>query len=221
MARRSLEIGARDTAALEGAEVSPAAFAAGAAAEDSPLGRALDAARGVVADIPRQVDAWQRAPLQVIAGLHLIAARDFDGIDDRGRPRRDDAVVDPLHIGPPPPVVEIAPRLDALAEVLTRPTRAPAVLVAAVAHGELLALRPFRIGSGLIARAAVRLVLAARGVDPDCLSIPESGMLARGRPAYVSALRGYASGSPAGMAEWLAWNATAIGYGAVLARGDG
>ena len=71
------------------------------------------------------------------------------------------------------------------------------------------------------ARAAVRLVLAARGVDPDCLSIPESGMLARGRPAYVAALRGYASGSPAGMAEWLTWNATAIGYGAVLARGDG
>lgn len=218
MAARSLDIGSRDSAALEGAEVAPSAFAAGAAADDSPLGRALAAARGVVAEIPRQVDAWQRAPLQVLARLHLIAARDFTDAEERGRPRSDDDVVDPLHIGPPPPAAEVAPRLEALADLLTRPTRAPAVLVAGVAHGEILALRPFRIGSGLIARAATRLVLAGRGVDPDCLTIPEAGMLSRGRSTYVAALRGYASGTPEGMADWLIWHSAAVGYGAVSAR---
>ena len=43
------------------------------------------------------------------------------------------------------------------------------MLVAAIAHGELMTLQPFRWGSGLIARASVRLVLASRGVDPDLL----------------------------------------------------
>ena len=85
---------------------------------------------------------------------------------------------------------------------------------AAIAHGELLALRPFRWGSGLIARASLRLVLASRGVDPDLLSCPESGMVSLGRTSYVAAVRGYQSGEPEGVAGWIRWNATVIGFGA-------
>lgn len=202
--------GARASAALEGAEVSLDAMRSGVAGEDSPMGRAVTAAVAVTAALPRQVETWQRAPMQVIAHLHVLAARGFDAGDTRGRPRATDEVVDPLHLGPPPPVSDISPRLDALASVLTRPTTAPAVLVAAIAHGELLALRPFAWGSGLIARASVRLVLAARGVDPDLWGCPELGMLAAGRPSYVKALRGYVSGEPEGVAEWICWNARAI-----------
>jgi hypothetical protein len=168
----------------------------------------------VTAAVPGQVDAWLRAPLQVLAHLHVIAARGFEDDDALGRPRIDDEVIDPLHIGAPPLSTDISDRLVGLADVLTQPTRAPAIVVAAIAHGELLALRPFRWGSGLIARAAVRLVLAGRVVDPDLLSCPEAGMLSLGRSSYVAALRGYRSGEPDGVADWIRWNASAVGFGA-------
>jgi hypothetical protein len=86
--------------------------------------------------------------------------------------------------------------------------------VAAIAHAELAIVRPFAWGSGLLARASTRLVLAARGVDPSLFSIPEHGMLELGRPAYVKALRGYATGSPAGVSEFIVWQATAVAMGA-------
>jgi hypothetical protein len=88
------------------------------------------------------------------------------------------------------------------------------VLIAAIAHGELLTLRSFRWGSGLIARTSVRLVLSARGVDPDLLVAPEVGMFAQGRTSYVRAVRAYASAEPEGIAEWITWNAAAIGLAA-------
>jgi len=183
------------------------------------VGRAVAASIAVTAAIPGQVDAWLRAPLQVLAALHVIAARGFEDDDALGRPRADGDVIDPLHIGTPLPASEISERLVGLADVLTRPTRAPAILVAAIAHGELLSLRPFRWGSGLIARASLRLVLASRGVDPDLMSCPEAGMLSLGRSSCVAALRGYATGEPDGVAEWIRWNAAAIGYGASAEAG--
>ena len=210
IAAESLLQGARATAALEGAEVSLAAMRAGIAQEDSPVSRAVAAAVAVTSAGPKQGDAFGRAPLQVVAHLHVLATRGFASDDERGRPRAGDDVVDPLHIGNVPPVRDISARLDALATVLTQPTSAPAVLIASIAHGEVLALRPFTWGSGLVARAMVRLVLAARGVDPDLLGCPELGMLAAGRSSYVKALRGYASGEPDGVADWITWNARAI-----------
>lgn len=209
--------GARDSAALEGADLSLDVVRAGL--DDSPVGRAVAAAVAVTAAVPGQIDPWLRAPLQVLAHLHVIAARGFEDEDALGRPRTDADVVDPLHIGGAVPSEQIPDRLVGLADALTRPTRAPALVVAAVVHGELLALRPFRWGSGLIARAGLRLVLASRGVDPDLLTCPEAGMLSLGRASYVAALRGYASGEPDGVGEWIRWNAAAIGYGAEVARG--
>lgn len=212
VARESALRGARDSAALDGADVSMAVLLDGLDA--SPLSRAVGAAIDITAEVPRQVDTWQRAPLQVLARFHVMAAREFTPDDHLGRPRNDDDVVDPLHIGAPPDWRAVPDRLDALADLLTRPTQAPAIVVAAIAHGELLALRPFAWGSGLISRAAVRLVLAARGVDPDLLGAPEIGMLSLGRTSYVEGIRGYLSGEPGGMADWVTWNATAIGFGA-------
>lgn len=212
----SLLLGARDSAALDGAEV--AIELVRSTPDDSPLGRSVSAAVAVTAEVPSLVDTWQRAPAQALARLHAIAASGFEPTDALGRPRSDDDVVDPLHIGSVLPASEIPGRLDALTQVLTRPTRAPAILVAAVAHGELLALRPFRWGSGLLARASVRLVLASRGVDPDLLSVPEAGMFSLGRSSYVAGIRGYLSGTPEGMLEWIRWNSSAIGYGAQRSR---
>ena len=68
------------------------------------------------------------------------------------------------------------------------PTTAPALLVAAVVHAELATAAPFASHNGIVARAAERLVLVARGVDAKSLVVPEAGHLAL-RAAYESNLR--------------------------------
>ena len=82
------------------------------------------------------------------------------------------------------------------------------------AHAEVAALRPFGWGSGLVARALIRLVLAQRGVDPEFLVAPEVGLRSVGRPAYVRAVRGYAEGTPEGVAAMLRLVAGAVERGA-------
>jgi hypothetical protein len=39
-------------------------------------------------------------------------------------------------------------------------------------------------------------------------------MLSLGRSTYVASVRAYRSGEPDGVAEWIRWNASAIGFGA-------
>ena len=102
--------------------------------------------------------------------------------------------------------------------MLTAPTEAPGLVAAAIAHGEIAVLRPFPWGSGLVARATTRLVLAARGLDPDGLTVPEAGLFAAGRPAYAEALRAYASGTPEGVARWIVLHAETVRVGAAETR---
>jgi hypothetical protein len=95
---------------------------------------------------------------------------------------------------------------------------APGVVVAAVVQGELLDLAPFGWGDGLIARAASRLVLVSRGVDPDALTVPEEGLLEFGRERYEASLLAYQSGTMDGMATWLIHVAASVKQGAAIAR---
>lgn len=104
-------------------------------------------------------------------------------------------------------------RLDAVADLVVAPTSAPAIVVAAVVHGELLAMRPFALGSGMVARAAARLTLVERGLDPRSLAVPEVGHAAS-RSAYAEAAHGYALGGSRGVAEWLVHCAYALAAGA-------
>ena len=206
VASASVQRGAHDSAAMDGADlVLPDA---------SPMGRVLEAALRLTAAVPTQVDVFGRAPLQALAHLHALTATGFVPTSDLGRPRRGGDADDPLNLGPVGPATAAADRLAGLARTLTTPTAAPALVVAAIAHAELAVLRPFAWGSGLLARAATRLVLAGRGVDPSLFSIPEHGLLELGRPAYVSALRAYASGTPDGVSEFLIWHSTAVALGA-------
>jgi hypothetical protein len=138
-----------------------------------------------------------RSPLQVLARLHTLAGKGITAEDDLGRPR--DAVA--------------ADRLRGLAGVLTGATSAPALVVAAVVHGELAASAPFVSHNGLVARAAERLVLVARGVDEKSLLVPEAGHLLL-RRQYESNLRGYRDGGPAGVHSWLLYAADAYTKGA-------
>lgn len=204
VAAESVARGARDSAVIDGADL--------VAVEDSPMGRVLSAAQRTTAEVPSQVETWRAAPLQVLAHLHIVAGIGFVDSEELGRPRMGGIADDPLHIGQLPDAV--APDLVALARWLVQSEALPALLVAAVVHGELMHLRPFAWGSGLVARASVRCVLAARGLDPSLFTIPELGMLEQGRAAYVAAVRGYARGDVAGLADYLRWFTTAISMGA-------
>lgn len=189
------------TAVLEGARCDLAGFRA-------PFGSDADgvlaqAALRVTGGLGTLVPVWERAPLQALARLHALAGADVVEAERLGRPRAEPGVAD---------------RLAGLAEVLGRPTTAPAVVVAGVVHGELLALAPFAWGNGLVARAASRLVLLTRGVDPRAASVPEAGILELGAPVYLAALAGYRDGGREGVAAWVAFTATALGLGARVGR---
>ena len=133
------------------------------------------------------VGVWQRAPLQAIARLHALAAADLVDDDGLGRPRGDS---------------DVGRRLELLADVVTGGTRVPAPVLAAVAHGELLTLAPFGTADGVVARAVSRLVTIASGLDPHGLGVPEVHWM-RQSGDYRAAARGFASGTPDGLAAWM------------------
>ena len=143
------------------------------------------------------VPVLQRTPLQALARIHALAAAGSVPSEELGRPRSPEA----------------AGRLRGLADVLTAQTAAPALVVAAVVHADLATVAPFASHNGIVARAAERLVLVARGVDEKSLVVPEAGHLAL-RAEYESNLRGYASGSQAGVHAWLLYAAEAFAAGA-------
>lgn len=198
---------------FEGAECGLAELRTGAALDASPIGRLLAGTLALHSELPALVTVIGASPAQALARMHALVARGFAPDDQLGRPRGDGQADDPLRIGGLPDADELAERMAGLGHVLAT-SSAPGVLVAAVVHAELAALRPFGWGSGLVARAALRLVLAQRGVDPGMLGAPELGLRAAGRPAYVRAVRGYAAGTPDGVATMIRLVAGAVEAGA-------
>jgi len=93
-------------------------------------------------------------------------------------------------------------RLALLAELVTGGTAVPAPVLVAVVHGELLTLEPFGSANGVVARAAARLAAISSGLDPRGLAVPEVGHLRAGA-AYREAARGFAAGTPDGLATWI------------------
>ena len=186
----SLLRGAQASAVLEGSASTLAEVRVGAG-DDT----AQDAVR-VSTELLSLAPLMGRSPLQALARLHALAASSLPA-DQRGRPRDD----------------ESAARLRDISALLTRPTDAPALLVASLIHAELITAAPFASHNGIVARAAERLLLLARGVDEKSLVVPEAGHLAL-RPAYESNLRGYAEGGAAGMHAWILYGAEAFAAGA-------
>jgi hypothetical protein len=185
--------GARASAALEGVDVPLGDLRSGSVDDPVVLG-----ALRVSAALGGMVETWPRAPGQVLARLHVLAAADLADAAGLGRPAP--------HAGP---------RLSGLLSLVTGGTAAPAVVVAALVHGELAALRPFGSSDGVVARAAARLTGITRGLDPKAVSVPEVGFAELGRDAYADALAGYASGEPDGVAGWLVHCCRATEHGAV------
>lgn len=205
--------GAWANAWFDGAECGLAQLRDGSALDGSPIGRVLTGTLGLYRGLPELVGVIGTAPAQALARMHAIVARGFVADGELGRPRVAGPAQDPLRLGPAPDPGEVAERLAGLRDLL-RDSTAPGVIVAAVAHAEVATLRPFGWGSGLLARALLRLVLAQRGVDPQMLTSPELGLRAAGRPAYVRALRGYASGTPDGVGGLVSLVAGAVVVGA-------
>ncbi len=208
--------GAQASAAIDGIDFATEAWWSGDAWEDSPMGRIAAGVWRGYRELPNLVDVWRSAPLQALARLHALVAKGIEDDAALGRPREGD-VTDPLRLGPPGDVAELGARLSLLGSLVGKGTSAPAVVEAAVVHGELMALRPFATGSGHVARMASRLVLASRGLDPDQLTVPEIGIMQVGRPRYVDALRRYQSGSSDGVADWINYFATTVITGAAAA----
>ncbi len=176
---------ARSSAAIDGGSTE---LPADGRVADPILAGSLRVGQALDGDALRNLVAtWQRAPLQALARLHLLAAADLVSAEESlGRPRGEEGV---------------AQRLDLLAQSVLG-SRAPAPVIAAVVHGELLALRPFGTADGVVARAASRLVAVSSGLDPHSLGVPEVFWLRR-RQAYLDAAAGFGTGDPEAVGGWV------------------
>ena len=214
---------ARASAALDGAELARA----DGLVTDQVLAGAVRAAEAT----GRLLGTWRTAPLQALARLHVLAAADL-GAADLGAAARAPGLgasdVAGAHgaaavsgaadahgtsavsgaagagdsAGAPGRPVRGTERLALLAELVTGGTSVPAPVLVAVVHGELLVLEPFASANGVVARAAARLAAISSGLDPRGLAVPEVGHLRAGT-AYREAARGFAAGTPDGLAAWI------------------
>ncbi len=177
--------------------------------DNSPMGKLSNSALGLTAEIDFHLTTFTKTPLQTWARLHSF----IDDSESRGRPRTNNEVADPLHIGSPLPHELIEDRLAGLVDLVTSST-APALLSAAIAHAELATIAPFNVGSQLIARATSRLVLQSKNVDQLKLVMPEYGFYKIGRNSYAKGLIAYQSGTIDGVAEWVELHSQAVVIGA-------
>ena len=158
----------------------------------------LAGALRVAAALGGLLGTWQRAPLQALARLHVLAAADLSSELQLGRPGS----------SPGAPV-----RLNMLAQLVTGGSQVPAPVLVAVVHGELLALAPFAAANGVVARAAARLTAVSSGLDPKGLVVPEVAHL-RHEPQYRAAAAGFSSGAAEGVGGWVVHCCTALTAGA-------
>ena len=187
----SLLRGAHASAVLEGSGSSLAEVREGTG--DPIAGAAVRVSTGLLGLAPTMT----RSPLQALARLHTLAGAGSLPDDELGRPR------DPA----------AAERLQGVARLLSGASSVPALMLAAVVHADLATSAPFASHNGLVARAAERLVLVARGVDEKSLTVPEAAHLTL-RPEYESNLRAYRDGGTNGVHAWLLYAAEAYAAGA-------
>ena len=191
-------VDARDAAGLppvDAADVSPAAGGQPAAGnwartlklDDMPTQdvAAVEYANLLTTfDAEREIAAWFfERPLDALTELHARLTRGLVAPEDAGRPRRTEQAV---HDGAQGMVVWNAPAAEAVPGLLEElagwltgaggrmgSAALPAVIVAGVVHERLLEWQPFEAANGRLARAASRVVLRARGMDPHGCAVVE------------------------------------------------
>ena len=188
---RSLLLGAAATASLEGSTYEVEVLASGGGDE---------VARGAVrlsTELLGLLPVWQHSPVQALARMHALAAAGSVDDADLGRPVNPDGVA----------------RLTALATMLGQATEAPGLVVAALVHAEIAAAGAFATHNAVVGRAAERLVIVAKGVDPASVTVPEAGHAAE-PDGYRAALAAYAGGEATGVHQWLMYASQAFTRGA-------
>lgn len=182
---------ARASAALDGGDT---ALPSDGSVHDPVLAGALRVAEA----LGGLLGTWQRAPLQALARLHLLAAADL---------------VPEVQLGRPDPSAETTARLGGLAQLVVGGSQVLAPVLVAIVHGELLALAPFAFGNGVVARAAARLTAVSSGLDPKGLVVPEVAHLRQERE-YRRAAAGFAQGDGEAVGGWIVHCCTALTIGA-------
>ncbi|MCT2582489.1 oxidoreductase [Actinophytocola gossypii] len=187
---------ARASAALDGADTE---IPTTGEVTEPRLAGALRIAESIGPMLP----TWQRAPMQALAKLHVLAAADLVPDEELGRPRASRGV---------------SRRLDLLGDIIAGGTAVPGPVLVAVVHGELLALSPFASADGVVARAAARLTMIGTGLDPKGLTVPEVFYYRRA-DRYRAAASAFTTGTDEGLAEWILLTCEAVEAGASEAVG--
>ena len=127
--------------------------------------------------------ALPRDPAGVLAALHGRVVEGLVEPEAIGRLRpmaldvHDGAQGQMLYRTPDP--ARLPQLFEALTSWLGGPSAdKPALVVAGVVHGRLLEWQPFVAANGRVARAAARMVLRWRGVDPWGVAVPERTLVA-------------------------------------------
>jgi hypothetical protein len=181
--------------------------------EPDPAVADVRAAVQATAESERIVALVRTAPMQALARLHVAGFAQVVDAAAVGRPRLGDETCEEFaDAGPAPSADVVAARLAALPDLVAAAgsPQVPGLLVAAPAHAEIVAVRPFVYGNGIVARAMERAIVQATGLDPTGVAVPEAGHLSRATHVYGGALAGYAQGSAAGVALWLRHAADAL-----------
>lgn len=140
-----------------------------AAVEYANLLAGFDAEPALAAELFEQ-------PLSTLTRLHGLLVGGLVAPDVIGRPRQSSRAI---HDGAqgrvvyhPPDPRALPALLEAFAGWLGSGSAAkPTLVVAGVVHERLLQWQPFEAANGRLARAAARLVLRARGLDPDGVAV--------------------------------------------------
>jgi hypothetical protein len=146
---------------------------------DDEVVRALEVvgvARALAAD--DLADALTTDPRPALTALHERLTRGLVGADRAGVPRTTEQAVHDGSVGrmlyATTAPAAIADQLALLASwSSTVGPHEHAVVASGIVHLELLRIQPFDAANGRLARAAARLLLRARGVDPDGVVAPE------------------------------------------------
>ncbi|NLG23484.1 MAG: Fic family protein [Actinomycetales bacterium] len=220
--------GATATALLEGAEPAGSRgtvalvrdLVRGAASwpeEPNPVEQVLKGAVQVTAATESATAASLASPAQLLARLHVAAAAGLLPADQVGRPRRPGETCAEFEefLGAAPGAEELAGRLGQVYDLLaTIRSGGSALVVAALVHAELVTVRPFVTGNGLVARALERVVHRVGGLDPTGVAVPELGHAQKVGADYRGALTAYGQGGVEGVRLWLLHSAEAAVTGA-------
>lgn len=136
--------------------------------------------QGVVAALSSDdlADRLLRDPVDALADLHRRLTLGLVTAEHAGTPRRTDQAVHDVAVGRvlyyASDPADVPGELHRLAGWLaSAAAREHALVVSGVVHLELLRIHPFESANGRLARAAARLVLRSRGLDPNGLAVAE------------------------------------------------